>query len=68
MLEHFKKYHHVWKTDRDEVLEEFRSKSSLVGEYEHEMLRYKALVDDICSEPQIISAGPVAVHTGGLDQ
>lgn len=67
VLEHFKKYHHVWKTDRHEVLEDFRSKSSLVGEYEQEMLRYKALVDDISSEPQIISAGPVAVHTGWVN-
>ncbi|XP_039248303.2 dynein axonemal heavy chain 5-like isoform X1 [Styela clava] len=66
VLDHFKKYHFVWKTDKNEVLEEFRNKSTPVGEYEQEILRYKALVDDINSEPKIISAGPVAVHTDDL--
>lgn len=64
ILGEFKRYHHVWKDDRDEVLKDLLERSPSVEEFEQRILSYKDLIDQINAEPQFLIVGSIAVYTG----
>lgn len=66
VLNQFHVYSHLWKKNREEITEKSEQGFSSVGDYEEEILLYKALIDKINSEPEYTAAGPLALYTGIL--
>ncbi|XP_053100655.1 dynein axonemal heavy chain 5-like isoform X3 [Hemicordylus capensis] len=62
-LERFKCYHHIWKKEKEETIENFIKESPLLSEFESQILYYRDLELEINSEPEYICVGTVALYT-----
>ncbi|XP_061445335.1 dynein axonemal heavy chain 5 isoform X5 [Rhineura floridana] len=65
-LERFKCYHHIWQREKEETIENFIKGSSLLSEFESQILYYRDLELEINSEPEYICVGTVALFTADL--
>jgi len=67
VLAKFERYHHVWKLEREDLLDDLLARSPTVDEFEQNILSYKALIEQINSEPQYLVVGSIALFTGEVD-
>nr|XP_018671052.1 dynein heavy chain 5, axonemal isoform X3 [Ciona intestinalis] len=65
-LSQYERYHHVWKLNKDEVLDDIMERSPSVDEFEQHILSYKSLIEQINCEPQYLVVGSIAVFTEDL--
>ncbi|XP_062925653.1 dynein axonemal heavy chain 5 [Mobula hypostoma] len=65
-LEKFKCYHHIWKREREETIQEFVKRSPLLSEFESQILYYRDLESKINSQPEYICVGALALYTADL--
>ncbi|XP_069469880.1 dynein axonemal heavy chain 5 [Ambystoma mexicanum] len=65
-LERFKCYHHIWQSERDDVIEKFLIGNPLLSEFESQILHFRDLDLQISSESEYICVGSLALYTADL--
>ncbi|KAF7655270.1 hypothetical protein LDENG_00058640 [Lucifuga dentata] len=65
-LERFSCYHHIWREDREETIQNFSQGSHLLSEFESQILYYRQLELQINAEPEYITVGALALFTEDL--
>ncbi|CAH1269411.1 DNAH5 [Branchiostoma lanceolatum] len=65
-LEQFGKYHHIWKVERDEALQEFMQTKPSLSEFEAQIFYYDQLADEIMAQTEFVNVGAIAIYTEQL--
>ncbi|XP_029359358.1 dynein heavy chain 5, axonemal isoform X2 [Echeneis naucrates] len=65
-LDRFSCYHHIWRKDRQDTMQNFTQGSPLLSEFESQILFYRDLELKINSEPEFITVGALALFTADL--
>uniref|UniRef100_A0A674C0E6 Dynein axonemal heavy chain 5 n=1 Tax=Salmo trutta TaxID=8032 RepID=A0A674C0E6_SALTR len=65
-LDRFRRYHHIWRKEREDTIQKFSQGSPLLSEFESQILYYKDLELEINAEPEYITVGALALYTADL--
>ncbi|KAF5899802.1 dynein heavy chain 5, axonemal, partial [Clarias magur] len=65
-FEHFSRYHHIWRKDRESTIQMFVQGNPLLAEFESQILYYRDLELEINAEPEFITVGSLALYTADL--
>ena len=66
VIDQFSKYEHLWAADRDEQVAKFAEEEPSVSDYEMEMHYYTQQEAEVQQEPDVITAGAIALNTEEL--
>ncbi len=65
-IEQFKKYEHLWSSDREQYMSKFSENNPGVTDYQQEMHTLTRIEEDILIQPDTLTAGAVSLNTEQL--